>query len=220
MNYGGGMDPAVAERVPTRWGAALFRAKTAVLRVRRGVMEVSKGAPRRFARVEEEAAAGTLAGESRSGLYPSTEGAEFVLQAGKAQNLRIAARCLDGVKIPAAEVFSFWEHVGRPTRRRGVCGGAGAAGGLHCAEHRGGLCQLSNALYDAALKAGLEILERHAHSRRVPGSMAAAGRDATIFWNYVDLRFRPRTDCRLEVKLGPSGAGGAALRVYCACGDS
>ncbi len=65
----------------------------------------------------------------------------------------------------------------------------------------GGLCQLSNSLYAAALDAGCEIVERHAHSRRVPGSMAEAGRDATVFWNYVDLRFRPPVDCRLEVRL-------------------
>jgi hypothetical protein len=65
----------------------------------------------------------------------------------------------------------------------------------------GGLCQLSNALYDAALTAGCKIVERHAHSRRLPGSMAALGRDATIFWNYVDLRFRAPVDCQLEVSL-------------------
>jgi hypothetical protein len=60
---------------------------------------------------------------------------------------------------------------------------------------------LSNALFDAALTAGCEIVERHAHTRRLPGSMAAAGRDATIFWNYVDLRFRAPVDCQLDVRL-------------------
>jgi hypothetical protein len=44
-------------------------------------------------------------------------------------------------------------------------------------------------LYDVALTAGCEIVERHAHSRVVPGSTAARGRDATVAWNYVDLRF-------------------------------
>ena len=56
----------------------------------------------------------------------------------------------------------------------------------------GGLCQLSNALYDLALKCSCEIIERHAHTAVVPGSQAEYGRDATIFWNYVDFRFRPR----------------------------
>lgn len=34
--------------------------------------------------------------------------------------------------------------------------------------------------------------------------MAAVGRDATIFWNYVDLRFRTPSDCQLEVWLTKS----------------
>ena len=81
----------------------------------------------------------------------------------------------------------------------------------------GGLCQLSNALYDAALQADCVVLERHAHSQVVPGSAAAIGRDATVAWNYVDLRFASDVDLRLEAKVevehlvvrlfGDAGAG-------------
>jgi hypothetical protein len=42
---------------------------------------------------------------------------------------------------------------------------------------------------DAALQAGCDIVERHGHSRIVPGSAAGHGQDATVAWNYVDLRF-------------------------------
>src|SRR5438874_397756 len=55
-----------------------------------------------------------------------------------------------------------------------------------------------------ALTAGLEIVERHAHSQRVPGSMAATGRDATVFWNYVDLRLRAPFDWQIETSLTAS----------------
>jgi hypothetical protein len=65
----------------------------------------------------------------------------------------------------------------------------------------GGLCQLSNALYDVCLRADCDILERHAHSTVVPGSAAAAGRDATVAWNYVDLRFRARQSFLVEALL-------------------
>ena len=65
----------------------------------------------------------------------------------------------------------------------------------------GGLCQLSNALYDAALKANFEIVERHAHTQIVAGSLAELGRDATVFWNYVDLRFRSPAPFRIETRL-------------------
>ena len=65
----------------------------------------------------------------------------------------------------------------------------------------GGLCQLSNALYEAAVDAGLEVVERHAHTRIVPGSRAAAGRDATVFWNYLDFRVRSRNAFRIDATL-------------------
>jgi hypothetical protein len=61
--------------------------------------------------------------------------------------------------------------------------------------------KLSNALYQVALDSGCEIVERHRHSRTVPGSATAAGRDATVAWNYVDLRFRPAVDMQLTVEL-------------------
>jgi hypothetical protein len=63
------------------------------------------------------------------------------------------------------------------------------------------MCQLSNALYQCALDSGFEIVERHAHTRVIPGSSSAAGRDATVFWNYVDLRFRSRHSFRVEARL-------------------
>ena len=61
----------------------------------------------------------------------------------------------------------------------------------------GGICQLSNALYACALEAGFAIHERHAHTRIIPGSMVEPGRDATDFWNYVDLRFSSRRSFRI-----------------------
>ncbi|RYE96158.1 MAG: vanw family protein, partial [Oxalobacteraceae bacterium] len=68
----------------------------------------------------------------------------------------------------------------------------------------GGLCQLSNALYETALRAGFEVVERHRHSQVIPGSLAEIDRDATVFWNYLDLRVRSDRPWRLEVKLDDS----------------
>ena len=65
----------------------------------------------------------------------------------------------------------------------------------------GGLCQLSNALYEIALQAGCRIVERHAHSQVVPGSAAAQGRDATVAWNYVDLRFAAKRRLLISARL-------------------
>ena len=156
---------------------------------------------RRHSLSEIEAGA-PVVGESKSLLYPSQITAEFALQAGKVQNLREVARRLNGIRIPAGEIFSFWAQVPRPSMGRGFALGRELREGCVIPSIGGGLCQMSNALYEVALKSGFEIVERHGHSRILPGSMAEAGRDATIFWNYVDLRFKPATDVQMEIVLG------------------
>lgn len=193
------LPPRRESPLPTRAQNLLFLSKAAVFRSRRLAQDLLQG-PSRFSQSPVDAGA-PLWVELESRLYPSDIAAEFALQAGKVQNLRIAARHLHGLKVPAGSVFSFWAHVPRPSRRLGFVPGRELREGCIIPSVGGGLCQLSNALYDVALQAGFEIVERHAHSRRLPGSRAAVDRDATVFWNYVDLRWRVPADCQLEVFL-------------------
>ena len=179
---------------------ALSEAKSSVFRLRRTLSEAGR-APPRLGRVEDAAAFNLPLAASRTPLWSETAPGEQALQLGKVHNLRRAAMLLDGTLIPAGAVFSFWRQLGRATRARGYVGGRMLREGCMIPALGGGLCQLSNALYDVALQAGCEIVERHAHSRTVPGSAAAAGRDATVAWNYVDLRFASARDLRLSVAL-------------------
>ncbi len=142
-----------------------------------------------------------IAGESKSKLWTSTAAGDSALVAGKVQNLRIAALHLNGLSVGMGHTFSFWKAVGLPTRLRGFVKGRELREGCLIASVGGGLCQMSNALYAAAVDAGLEIVERHAHTQIVPGSLAEQGRDATVFWNYVDLRFRHHADFTICVSL-------------------
>lgn len=191
--------PAVAEwRVPTRGSAAIFAAKVLCHRVRRGLIDLRAG-PHRLSRADHRFP--LVVAESRTPLWSEAPPTERRHQLGKVHNLRRAVRRLDGVAIGAGDVFSFWKQVGRASRRRGFVIGRMLQEGCLVPAVGGGLCQLSNALYDVALRAGCEIVERHAHSRRIPGSAAAIGRDATVAWNYVDLRFRPRQALQLEARL-------------------
>ncbi len=182
----------------TAASAWLFAAKASVLRFRRGLRNLVGGPPRLR---RAAPGAGPAAGLSRTPLRSELGQAERVLELGKIQNLRVACRMLDRLVIPAGTVFSLWRHLGPPTARRGFVPGRMLQQGCMVPAIGGGLCQLSNALYDAALQSGCDIVERHAHSRVVPGSAAAAGRDATIAWNYVDLRFAPRTTLHLSARM-------------------
>lgn len=183
-------------------GALLFEAKAFVLRRMRSLRDLRQGRSPKHP-FGTDVAQAPIAAEIRSPLWiGEIAGAnDRALTAGKIQNIRIAARSLDGVEVPPGTVFSFWAQVGAPTKLRGFVMGRELREGCLVSSIGGGLCQLSNALYAAAVDAGLEIVERHAHSRIVPGSEAAAGRDATVFWNYVDLRLKSRTAFRIEARL-------------------
>ena len=196
------MTEHVLGRVPTRWDTALFEVKASAFRLKRSVYEASMARDiRRHANAESLAQAPVLAHIS-SPLWPPLRGEkDRALTLGKIHNLRRAIRHLDGIEIPAGKLFSFWRQIGRTTRARGFVMGRELREGCLIANIGGGLCQLSNALYEAALAAGFNIVERHAYSRIVPGSRAAVERDATVFWNYVDLRFRSREPFRIEASL-------------------
>jgi hypothetical protein len=187
---------------PTLASALIFRVKTAGLRWRRRWQNLMTPVRRHVPRDELRHA--KLVAESVTPLRTDLGSADPLLTEGKIENLRRAVRRIDGVELRPGDVFSFWAQVGRATRWRGYRRGRELREGCLVPSIGGGLCQLSNALYDAALKAGLEIVERHAHTRVIPGSLAEQGRDATIFWNYVDLRFRADAPLRIEARLGPA----------------
>jgi hypothetical protein len=125
----------------------------------------------------------------------------WILTAGKAENLRIAVRKINGIELDANQVFSFWKYIGNPNRLKGYVLGREIREGCIVPTIAGGLCQLSNALYDAALKAGFTIIERHKHTRVIKGSLAEQDRDATVKWNYIDLRFKANGPFRIEAEL-------------------
>ncbi|MDM1061577.1 VanW family protein [Empedobacter falsenii] len=132
---------------------------------------------------------------------PNDTKENWILTAGKIQNLRIASQKINGLEIKANETFSFWKHIGNPNYGQGYVVGREIKEGCIVPTIAGGLCQLSNALYDAALNANFEIIERHKHTKIIQGSLAEKDRDATVKWNYIDLRFRSAYDFRIETEL-------------------
>lgn len=177
-----------------------FRLRSALLIVKRTLQNTCAG-PGKFRKSSGLLNLPVIAlSESRLWNPYDTEQSR-ILTAGKVQNLRIAMLQLDGIEVPANAVFSFWKQVGKPSSLKGFVAGREIREGCLVPVTGGGLCQLSNALYDAALKAGFEILERHRHSKVVKGSLAELDRDATVKWNYIDLRFRSKQAFRLEVEM-------------------
>ena len=123
------------KRLPTRPEAVWFEFRAACFRVKRGLQELNGRAPKRLRRLAL-ATDSHLVAESRTVLYNSASPAEFALQAGKVQNLRVSARHLNGTIIRAGEVFSLWKNLGRATRASRICCWARTARRLCYSEHR------------------------------------------------------------------------------------
>lgn len=178
----------------------IFRLKTTVLTGNRFLKNLFS--PVRKFEDKKEFITETVIAFSESDLWnPFDNKDNWILTAGKIENLRIASRRLNGLEIKANEVFSFWRHVGNPNFGKGYVVGREVREGCIVPTIAGGLCQLSNALYDAALKANFDIIERHKHTKVIKGSLAEQDRDATVKWNYIDLRFKSNFDFRIEAEL-------------------
>ncbi|HVG90949.1 MAG TPA: VanW family protein [Alphaproteobacteria bacterium] len=184
---------------PSRTASAAFAAKAAILRGARFVSDLRR--PVRRLGHNRQSDYPELLADLKSPLWTVESVVENSLQFGKVQNLRKACSRLHLVEIPAGQTFSFWKQVGRAKVSAGYARGRELRQGCLIPSVGGGLCQLSNSLYDLALQSGCEIVERHPHSKVVPGSAAEHGRDATVFWNYVDLRFRPRQNILITSTL-------------------
>ncbi len=195
------MNPERGEthRIITRKNLAVFALKAGFLRIRRGVRDFFDRDLQCWPAVQRPP--GLPLAEVVTLLYPEEDPRERALQLGKVQNLRVGARDLNGVMIEAGKTFSFWQQLGRPTRSKGYVEGRELRQGCLIPTLAGGLCQLSNSIHQAAKNAGCEIVERHAHTARIPHSPFSPGDDATVFWNYVDLRFRVPRSMILRVRL-------------------
>ncbi|NJM77271.1 MAG: hypothetical protein HC852_17675 [Acaryochloridaceae cyanobacterium RU_4_10] len=177
-----------------------FRSKATLLQLREGIVNRWVNPVQKHPKTSDLIDRPVIA-ESITPLWSSQDILEDRFVLGKIQNLRVALQQIHGIEIPKNGIFSFWKQIGQPTQHRGYVTGREIRQGCLIPSIGGGLCQLSNALYSLALNTETEIIERHAHTQIIPGSLAESGQDATVFWNYVDLRFKVREALRIEAFL-------------------
>lgn len=139
--------------------------------------------------------------ESVSPLHTSSDPREHLLVLGKIENLRVACRRLHHRVLEPNEVFSLWQQLGPPWRLRGFVPGREVREGCVIPTFGGGLCQLSGSLLEVATAVDLDLLETHRHTALPTDVPRDPRRDATLFWNYVDLRFRGRVPLLFECFL-------------------
>jgi vancomycin resistance protein YoaR len=114
------------------------------------------------------------------------------------------------------EVFSFWDSIGPVTVERGyhyggvIIGGRSVAGGAI----GGGICSTSTTMFNAALRAGLEMGDRLNHFYYI--DRYPDGLDATVYMDdtYVqDMTFRNDTDAPIVIR-GFGGNGFVTFQIW------
>lgn len=129
----------------------------------------------------------------------------------RVENLKLCAMVLDGFEIISGEEFSFNDTVGRRTKEKGYEEASILIGDEKGYAVGGGVCQISSTLFNAAQLAGMEITERHNHSKEV--KYISQGRDAAVSWGTLDLKFRNIS--KNTVRIGVSVENGfVCAKIY------
>jgi len=123
---------------------------------------------------------------------------------GQRHNATLSAKRVNGVILHPKATWSFNQTVGQWVRSEGYVRAPVSYGGILVPAWGGGVCQTSTTLYNAALLAGLEIVERHPHTI-APGYIDA-GRDAAVAQGIADLKLRNPYPfpCRVEFTITES----------------
>lgn len=151
---------------------------------------------KRFANLQQQSSLPVRLVKHKSLLLRRLGSTDPQLQQNKVVNLRLAIPGLHGLLIQPGETLSLWRRIGRPTAAKGYLDGVQLSQGRVTVGTGGGLCQLANLIHWMALHTPLELVERHHHSFDPfpdEGRVLPFGSGASLFYNYVDLRFRNPT---------------------------
>lgn len=121
-------------------------------------------------------------------------------------NLILACKKLDGKVIMPGETFSYNATLGPRSTATGYKNAKVYENGEVVDGIGGGICQISSTLYNAALMADMEIVERRNH--QFVTSYVGAGRDATVVYGLTDFKFKNTR--KYPIKLKASSVSGIA----------
>lgn len=134
-----------------------------------------------------------------------------VHEVDRSHNLKKAADSINGTVIAPGDVFSFNNVVGPRTYETGYRDAMIIIGGIFEPGLGGGICQVSSTLYNAALLAGLDIVERHNHALAV--AYIPLGRDATVAYGLQDFKFRNNTNYPIYIRAN-AVSGNLTINIY------
>lgn len=106
----------------------------------------------------------------------------------RSTNIALAASKINGTVLMPGDEFSFNGTVGKRTATAGFREAGVYVNGQSAVDYGGGICQVSSTLYNAVLKANLDIVYRTNHMFTV--GYVPVGLDATVSWGAPDFKFK------------------------------
>lgn len=126
-------------------------------------------------------------------------------------NLVLASNIINGTVLMPGETFSYNTVVGERTIAAGYKEAAIYVNGEVVDGLGGGICQIATTLYNAAVYANLDIVERRNH-QFVP-SYVGASRDATVVYGSTDFKFKNNRNYPIKIACSVSG-GIANFKIF------
>lgn len=131
--------------------------------------------------------------------------------AGRKQNVTNGCSKIDGTVIYPGDEFSVYATVSPFTQDNGYELAGAYLNGATIESFGGGICQVSTTLYNAAIRAELDITMRYNHSMLV--SYVPPSDDAAIAGTYKDMRFINNTDAPIYLE-GICSNGTITFNIY------
>ncbi len=130
----------------------------------------------------------------------------------RSKNVNTGAEHIDGTVLYPGETFSTYEYVTPFSEENGYAMAGSYLNGKVVDSLGGGICQVSSTLYNAVLKAELEIVERAPHSMMV--SYVQPSADAAIAGTWKDFKFKNNTDAPIYIEGYTTGEKQVVFNIY------
>ncbi len=131
--------------------------------------------------------------------------------AGRAMNVSNGCERINGALLYPGDEFSVYEAVSPFDAEHGYALAGSYENGTVVETYGGGICQVSTTLYNAVIRAELEITERFAHSMIV--NYVEPSMDAAIAGTYKDLKFKNNTEAPIYIE-GITSGGIISFNIY------
>jgi vancomycin resistance protein YoaR len=130
---------------------------------------------------------------------------------GRATNVKNGCNKINGTVLFPGDEFSVYAAISPFTQENGYELASAYSNGMVIESFGGGICQVSTTLYNAVIRAELDVTMRYNHSMLV--SYVPASDDAAIAGTYKDMRFINSSDYPIYLE-GYCSGGTITFNIY------